>query len=208
MIWIESRTFPANCSDASSLSSLSPRGIHKKDVHVFIGHPQTCVYPDVLERLKSPCDPQPPRRKRKQKMTQDCKNVALKLPKISLKWGNLRATIFVREMLEGVFCFRGRKLPQRLYNHSNRCVFRDCPCILLSLLSRNILWIFFSYLPGNFALKNGGDFWWIFSGLRFPRNEARKILEKFGKIRSKIRGEIRDENFKNSGNFRSADFLT
>ena len=46
--------------------------------------------------------------------------------------------------------------------------------------SRNILWIFSSCLPGNFALKNGGDFWWIFSGLRFPRNEARNIPEKFG----------------------------
>ena len=43
-----------------------------------------------------------------------------------------------------------------------------------------ILWILFSYLPGNFTLKNGGDFWWIFSGLRLPWNKARKILEKFG----------------------------
>ena len=25
-----------------------------------------------------------------------------------------------------------------------------------------------------------GNFWWIFSGLRFPRNEARKFGEKFG----------------------------
>ena len=52
--------------------------------------------------------------------------------------------------------------------------------MLLCLLSRNILWIRFLCLPGNFALKKGGDFWWIFSGLRFPRNEARKLLEKFG----------------------------
>ena len=35
-----------------------------------------------------------------------------------------------------------------------------------------------------------------------------KSLKNSGKIRSKIRGEIRDENFKNSGSFRSADFLT
>ena len=49
-----------------------------------------------------------------------------------------------------------------------------------ALLSRRILWIFFSCLPGNFALKNGGDFWWIFSGPRLPQNEAQKILEKFG----------------------------
>ena len=33
---------------------------------------------------------------------------------------------------------------------------------------------------GILQVKNGGDFWWIFSGLRFPRNEARKVLKKFG----------------------------
>ena len=51
---------------------------------------------------------------------------------------------------------------------------------LLWPLSRNILWIFSSNLPGNFALKNCGDFWWIFSGLRLPQNEARQLLKKFG----------------------------
>ena len=35
-----------------------------------------------------------------------------------------------------------------------------------------------------------------------------KSLKISGKIRSKIRGEIRDEIAKNSGNFRSATFLT
>ena len=34
-----------------------------------------------------------------------------------------------------------------------------------------------------------------------------KSSKNLGKIRSKIRGKIRDENFKNSGNFRSAIFL-
>ena len=29
----------------------------------------------------------------------------------------------------------------------------------------------------------------FFSGLRLPRNEARKVLKNFGKIRSKIRGK-------------------
>ena len=53
-----------------------------------------------------------------------------------------------------------------------------------------------------------GIFGDIFSGLRLPRNEARKILENSGKIRSKIRGKIRDEISKNSGNFRSATFMT
>ena len=79
---------------------------------------------------------------------------------------------------------------------------------LLCLISRRILWIFFSCLPGNFALKNGGDFWWIFSGLRLPRNEARKVLEKFGENSEQNSGQNSDENSKNSGNFRSATFLT
>ena len=34
-----------------------------------------------------------------------------------------------------------------------------------------------------------------------------KSSKNSGKIRSKIRGKIRDENSKNSGNFRSATFL-
>ena len=45
----------------------------------------------------------------------------------------------------------------------------------------------FSYLPGDLALKKGGDFWCFFCGLRFQGNKARKILEK-----------IR-ENLENSG---------
>ena len=35
-----------------------------------------------------------------------------------------------------------------------------------------------------------------------------KSSKNSGKIRSKIRGKIRDKKFKNSGNFRSAAFLT
>ena len=35
-----------------------------------------------------------------------------------------------------------------------------------------------------------------------------KFAKNSGKIRSKIRGKFRDENSKNSGNFRSATFLT
>ena len=46
-----------------------------------------------------------------------------------------------------------------------------------------------------------------FSGLRFPQNEARKLLKLNSReIRSKIRGKVRDEDSKNSGNFRSATF--
>ena len=66
---------------------------------------------------------------------------------------------------------------------------------LLGPLSRKLLWIFSSNLPGNFALKNARDFWSIFSGLRFPRNEARKFGEnsvkfgaKFGTRIQRIRG--------------------
>ena len=40
-----------------------------------------------IRTIVSPCDPQPPTRKRKKKMIQDCKNAALKLPKLSLSWG-------------------------------------------------------------------------------------------------------------------------
>ena len=32
----------------------------------------------------------------------------------------------------------------------------------------------------EFCIENCGDSWLIFSGLRFPRNEARKLLKKFG----------------------------
>ena len=51
--------------------------------------------------------------------------------------------------------------------------------VLLCLLSWKLLWIFSSNLPEDFALKNGGVFWWIFSGLRFPRSDARKLHKKF-----------------------------
>ena len=61
-------------------------------------------------------------------MTQDCKNAALKLPKmyplncpkyrlVRDNLGNLGATFFVRDMLEGFFASE-RKLPQGLYNPS------------------------------------------------------------------------------------------
>ena len=48
----------------------------------------------------------------------------------------------------------------------------------------------------EFWIENGGDFWWLFSGLRCLGNKARKLLEKFGenseqkfgrKFRTKIR---------------------
>ena len=63
---------------------------------------------------------------------------------------------------------------------------------------------FFSSWPGNFGLKNGGDFLVTFAGLRFPRDEARTLLKKIG---GKFRGKIRDYNLYNSGSFRSATVL-
>ena len=56
-------------------------------------------------------------------------------------------------------------------------------------------------------MKNGGDFWLIFSGLRFQRKEAQKLLKKIGENREQNSDKIRDENSKNSGNFRAATFL-
>ena len=64
--------------------------------------------------------------------------------------------------------------------------------------------VFFSWnLAGNFALKNGGDFWSNFSGLRFAQNDARAVLKKFGKILSKLRG---NSSKTKSGNFRFVPF--
>ena len=77
---------------------------------------------------------------------------------------------------------------------------------LLCLLSRRILWIFFSCLPGNVALKNGGDFWWIFSGLRLPRNEARKVLEKFGKNSEQNSGQNSGRKFEKFGKLSFCNF--
>ena len=80
---------------------------------------------------------------------------------------------------------------------------------LLRLLSRKCRDFFFCFsnLPGNFALKNGGDFWGIFSGLRFPRNKARKILENIGENSEQNSAQNPGPKFEKFGNFRSATFL-
>ena len=78
--------------------------------------------------------------------------------------------------------------------------------MLLCLLSKRILWIIFSCLPGNYALKNGGDFWWIFSGLRLPRNEARKILEKFGENSEQNSGKNSGRKFWKFGELSFCNF--
>ena len=74
--------------------------------------------------------------------------------------------------------------------------------LLLRLFSRQILWIFSTDLPGYLALKNGGDFWWTFSG--FPRKT------KHAKC-SKTSGENSSENPTVQTNleiFLSATFLS
>ena len=67
---------------------------------------------------------------------------------------------------------------------------------------------FFPHLPGDLALKNGGDFWWFFCALRFLGNKARRILEKFGENWEGNSGENPGQKFEKFGNFRSATFLT
>ena len=61
---------------------------------------------------------------------------------------------------------------------------------------------FLSYLPGDLALKTGRDFCFFLLLSPFPDKQSTK---KPGKFSGK---EIRDENSKISGNFRSAAFLT
>ena len=69
---------------------------------------------------------------------------------------------------------------------------------LLPARQKNFVNIF-SCLPRNFALKNGGDFWWIFSGLRLPRIEARKVLEKFGENSEQNSGQNSGRKFEKFG---------
>ena len=58
-----------------------------------------------VRTIVKPLRPTTPKTQKKAKVTQHCENVALKLPIIFLIFrdslGNLRATFFVREMLEG-----------------------------------------------------------------------------------------------------------
>ena len=65
---------------------------------------------------------------------------------------------------------------------------------------------FFSCLPGNFALKNGGDFCWIFSGIRLPRNEARKLLEKIGENSEQNSGQNSGRKFEKFGKLSFCNF--
>ena len=79
--------------------------------------------------------------------------------------------------------------------------------ITLPALQRIFVNIFFVFAL-EFCIEEGRGVFENFSGLQFLGNEARKLLEKFGENSEQIREEIRDKNSKNSGNFRSATFLT
>ena len=65
---------------------------------------------------------------------------------------------------------------------------------------------FFSGLPGDFALKNAGDLWRFFSSLRFPRNEARKLLKKFGENSEQNSGQNSGRKFEKFGELSFCDF--
>ena len=80
-------------------------------------------------------------------------------------------------------------------------LFLSVGVVLLGILGSGqvLLNISFSYLPGNFALKNGGDFWLIFSALRFPRNETRKLLKKFRENSEQTSGQNPGQKFKKFG---------
>ena len=68
---------------------------------------------------------------------------------------------------------------------------------------------FFFVFAWEFCIEK----WWGFLVSFFwspspTKRSTKKSWKNSGKIRSKIQGKIRDENSKNSGNFRSATFLT
>ena len=114
---------------------------------------------------------------------------------------------FDRESSPGDGALSGPIEPSLEACQRSECVRRHLSRCHLSVLNFLFIWFpmlsgacspeefceyFFSCSPGNFALKNGGDFWWIFSGLRLSRNEARKVLEKFGaKFGAKFGTKIR-----------------
>ena len=72
--------------------------------------------------------------------------------------------------------------------------------MLLCLLSRKILWIFFPYFAWEFCIEKGwgifGEFFLVSVSWEAKHENSSK---NSGKIRSKIRGKIRDENSKKFG---------
>ena len=76
---------------------------------------------------------------------------------------------------------------------------------LPALLKTFFVDMFFEF-AWEFCVEKWRGFWVNFSGLRFPRNRARKL--KFSGEISEQNSGLNSGNSKNSGNFRSATFLT
>ena len=94
------------------------------------------------------------------------------------------------------------------YDHS---IFSMVGSFGLPALQKNFVNICFVF-AWEFCIEMAGNFGEFFLVSVSPKMKHEKSSENSGKIRSKIRskirGKIRDENSKNSGNFRSATFLT
>ena len=80
--------------------------------------------------------------------------------------------------------------------------------VTLPALQKNFVNIFFVF-AWEFCIEKWRGFLVNFFWLSVSHEtKHEKSSKNSGKIRSKIRGKIRDENSNNSGNFRSAAFLT
>ena len=96
-------------------------------------------------------------------------------------------------------CFRAPR-PWR-----KKAPLKDPLRVTLLALQKNSVNIF-SCLPGNFALKNDGDFWWIFSRLRLPRNETQTVLEKIGENSERNSGQNSGRKFEKFGKLSFCNF--
>ena len=65
---------------------------------------------------------------------------------------------------------------------------------------------FLSCLPGNFALKKGRDFWWIFLVSVYHETKHENSSKNSAKIRSKIRGKISGRKFEKFGELSFCNF--
>ena len=65
---------------------------------------------------------------------------------------------------------------------------------------------YFFVFAWEICIEKWRGFWWIFSGLRLPRNEARKILEKFGEASEQNSGQNSGRKFENFGKLSFCNF--
>ena len=96
--------------------------------------------------------------------------------------------------------FFSRKPPTLTMNNDRKCYSACSP--------EEFCEYFFRVCLGILHWKMAGIFGEFFRVSVSHETKHEKSSKNSGKIRSKIRGKIRDENSKNSGNFRSATFLT